>query len=677
MSITVANRFLLRKKLGSGSFGEVFEAEDLVTKKIVAVKIEPFNVESPQIPHEAEIYKLLSPSSLFDLVDTSKLTKSGKGRPNSENSNLDNSNISHDPNLRVNSNVSGSPEFYGEGSDRAYRFIAMEYLGFSLEHLFNICHQRFTLKTVLMIVEQSLSIVEYLHKKNLLYRDIKPDNFVIGRGNNLNKIYLIDYGLSTSYIDPETNQHIEYKENMPIVGTARYASINALLGRQQSRRDDLLALGYMFIYFLKGTLPWAGITHNNGNNYDNYNNYNYMNNNNFNTNKNCHNPNNSHFKAICEMKQKTSLQSLCANLPTPFLRYMEAVGSLQFGEEPKYSEYRAMFRQLFVKFGSSYDYVYDWSNNETFLNELSQFNNEVCPPKIHKPPVSPRLFPPTPREKRLMKERKLQKCQTSQSQVETQKNNEQNVTNNSALNASSAPTMPPSVTFNLPSRSSPRFSTTRKCQKSPRLPPILQPPNHTRIGSQKQHLDPISTSTNINGLKPLNKLNPVDNSQTGSNNNSNTDNESENETENESVSPDEILNSQTNDKRNDNPDDAAVKLNKMTPENDSNPVSNGRNIHKKGSKSGQGNKYSMLTGQHNKIITLSRPQSTRASQRRRDNSVPPQENPRMKASPLAPRGSHLYPAMNSPMPPVHLPSPNQARKLPVNIKQSVESLREA
>merc|ERR1712003_253979 len=192
----------------------------------------------------------------------------------------------------------GIPNVRWFGREGDHGVMVMDILGPSLEDLFNFCSRKFTLKTVLMLADQMLARIEYVHTKNFIHRDLKPDNFLIGLGRRkLNQIYIIDFGLAKRYRDPRTHRHIPYVEGKSLTGTARYASINTHLGYEQARRDDLETLGYVLMYFNRGgKLPWQGLKAKSK------------------TQK---------YNRISKVKRETTIDLLCADCPRQFADYLK------------------------------------------------------------------------------------------------------------------------------------------------------------------------------------------------------------------------------------------------------------------------------------------------------------------------------------------------------------------
>ena len=219
------------------------------------------------------------------------------------------------------------------GVECDYNVMVLDLLGSSLEDLFTFCSRKFSLKTILLLADQLISRIEYIHAKSFVHRDIKPGNIHMGIGRRANQVSIIDFGLAKRYRDPKTHSHMPYREDRGLTGTARYASINTHLGIEPSRRDDMESLGYVLLYFCRGSLPWQGLTA---------------------TDKK------QKYDQIKEVKTATPIEELCRGFPEEFAIYLNYIRSLRFDDKPDYHYLRKVFRDLLVREGFQYDYMFDW-----------------------------------------------------------------------------------------------------------------------------------------------------------------------------------------------------------------------------------------------------------------------------------------------------------------------------
>ncbi|KAG5647262.1 hypothetical protein DXG03_000797 [Asterophora parasitica] len=283
----VGVHYRVGKKIGEGSFGVIFEGTNLLNSQTVAIKFEPRKAEAPQLRDECRSYRILA-------------------------------------------GCTGIPQIYHFGQEGLHNILVIDLLGPSLEDLFDMCGRKFSIKTVCMAARQMLSRVQTIHEKNLIYRDIKPDNFLIGRpgtkGSNV--VHVVDFGMAKQYRDPKTKQHIPYREQT-----------HGLIPTEQSRRDDLEALGHVFMYFLRGSLPWQGLKAA--------------------TNK-------QKYEKIGEKKQTTPIKELCEGFPEEFGIYLNYVRKLGFEETPDYD----FLRELFAKVLKSSGEIEDGAGSSPILSQM-------------------------------------------------------------------------------------------------------------------------------------------------------------------------------------------------------------------------------------------------------------------------------------------------------------------
>ena len=233
------------------------------------------------------------------------------------------------------SDLPGFPEVYWSGWKDDYTIMAFELLGPSLEDLFAYCDYQFTLKTTLMVMDQLLVRVKDVHAKGFIHRDVKPANFLMGTGSKGNVIYVTDFGISREYVKGEGDESENSLPSRPrVVGTTRFASIRAHMGQVQTRKDDLEALGYMMVYFLRGRLPWQGLKAGDSDEKD---------------------------RLVMEKKKDLGPEQLCLGLPPEVSEYFIIVKSLTGSQRPPYRQLRKLLRGLAEREGVEYDHVFDWT----------------------------------------------------------------------------------------------------------------------------------------------------------------------------------------------------------------------------------------------------------------------------------------------------------------------------
>ena len=289
----IFSKYLIRKKIGKGSFGIVYQGVNTSTNEKIALKVE-------------------------------KREKNQAGTLENEAMRL------------VYLQGEGIPKVYCYGNNQSHNLLVEELLGKSLEDIFNSYGKPFSLKTVCVLGIEMVKRIQSIHQKYYIHRDIKPDNFMTGRGENEKNIYIIDFGLAKKYYSVSKAQHIKFCTGKHLIGTARYCARNAHRGYEQGRRDDLESIGYVLMYFLLGVLPWQGLKIK---------------------------KNEDQFEKIAEKKYSTPFEDLCEGQPDEFLLFFKYIDGLRFEDQPNYVYLIGLFQNMIDKYCRECFYDFDWKKD--------------------------------------------------------------------------------------------------------------------------------------------------------------------------------------------------------------------------------------------------------------------------------------------------------------------------
>ena len=285
----IFGKYSIKYLISKGSFGEVYFGTNIIDGKNYALKTEERSIEESVLKHECYIL--------------------------------------------LNLKGPGIPSVISYGVSGKYNILVENLLGKSIQDIWEAKKRKFNLKDTCVFAIQAISRLEYVHSKNYIHRDIKPSNFLVGNPDN-SQLYLIDFGNARKYKSSKTGKHIKLVKSNKVYGSLIFLSTNALKGIEQTRKDDLEALGYVIIYLYIGSLPWSSFKHKNLT---------------------------QGVLKIREERKKISIEKICDGMPNEMNIYLNYVNNLKYEECPDYEYLRKLFWNVLKKIGEN-KLLFSWAD---------------------------------------------------------------------------------------------------------------------------------------------------------------------------------------------------------------------------------------------------------------------------------------------------------------------------
>ena len=283
-------------KIGQGAYGQIFTVKSTKTNELFAAKVEPVYVQHKTVDFESKVLQALQSSRYF-------------------------------------------PRYVKSGRNPHFSYLIMDLLGPSIASIVRRLPSRhLSNSSGIRVAIHMLRALEAMHRAGLVHRDIKPSNVLIREKCAELPIAIVDFGLSRYYVDRNTRSHLPPRARPGFRGTALYASANAHMEMDLSRRDDMVSWFYVVVDLLTGDLPWKRMEDRD---------------------------------EILRMKRTLDIGAAAGQIAPEMAEVWELVSTLEYQEEPNYEGIYALLGKMLEREEVAMDAEYDWDQWKQMKKSLS------------------------------------------------------------------------------------------------------------------------------------------------------------------------------------------------------------------------------------------------------------------------------------------------------------------